>query len=454
MNLEKSTETVLRPTAWLDGLRGVAALLVTLNHVVYDYHYYDNPYHPGPYPKNDPEINWTSAFQLPIIRIFHEGALMVCIFYVISGYVLSVRKIQAIRNGDFERLSDMIYTSAVRRPFRLFVPMYIAMFLTKICEGLGIYGGGHGLWWTIGQWGKLVSHLPDMSYFIDLPCIANYGFAQFWTIPTEFGCSMVLFLLAMAVSRMPFAFRLSVVASLMTERFFSGHWAMSLFMAGWLIAETEAVYSSSTTTTLPSEITYLSATPVVQMEMEEESPPWYSNSRIAQRFSRLPSFSIVCWSIGFFFSLILGSYARKNGKLDPMIGWLRFIIPPAYEADMRKNIAPLTLSAMLMTKSIFRVPQLQGIFTTRIAIYLGEVSYSVYCVHNMVQYSLRPRVDRFISAYMRTDGNDHFNRTLQTIIQIITSTFVEFWVADLWWRWIDGPAVKFTKWVSVRARGK
>ncbi|KAH0383268.1 hypothetical protein KCU92_g5458, partial [Aureobasidium melanogenum] len=66
----------VHPTAWLDGMRGIAALLVYVYHLSYSTH--------------DVDTAWTydgkqGFLRLPLIRFFYNGHFMVAIFFVLSG---------------------------------------------------------------------------------------------------------------------------------------------------------------------------------------------------------------------------------------------------------------------------------------------------------------------------------------------------------------------------------
>lgn len=69
----------LHPTAWLDGMRGFAALMVFLYHLSYSTHDVYTAYIPS----------HKDFLRLPLIRSFYNGNFMVSIFFVVSGFALS-----------------------------------------------------------------------------------------------------------------------------------------------------------------------------------------------------------------------------------------------------------------------------------------------------------------------------------------------------------------------------
>lgn len=94
----------LHRTAYLDGLRGVAALLVVIAH--YEATYFaslDPAWHNGVVDEvsvdghaqtvkresNGSSNSNSNVLQLPILRVIYSGRFMVAIFFVISGHVLS-----------------------------------------------------------------------------------------------------------------------------------------------------------------------------------------------------------------------------------------------------------------------------------------------------------------------------------------------------------------------------
>ncbi|KAH0036597.1 hypothetical protein KCU78_g1876, partial [Aureobasidium melanogenum] len=119
---KKVPKTELHRTAYLDGLRGFAALLVfSLHHQVWG--------HSGTGGEFILEnaFGWNGVYQLicfPGIRIlFSGGHLAVAIFFVISGYVLSVKPLTLLQSGDMMKMSENLASALFRRWLRLYIPV-------------------------------------------------------------------------------------------------------------------------------------------------------------------------------------------------------------------------------------------------------------------------------------------------------------------------------------------
>jgi hypothetical protein len=124
--------TKLHPTSWLDGLRGFAALFVYFAHyILVWYPTLDKGYASGP--------DEYYIAQLPYIRVIFSGFGMVCLFFVISGYVLSYSSLQKIRNGDLPALFDTLASSVFRRWLRLFLPIFVSTFITMLIARAGLW---------------------------------------------------------------------------------------------------------------------------------------------------------------------------------------------------------------------------------------------------------------------------------------------------------------------------
>ncbi|GJC84714.1 hypothetical protein ColLi_07552 [Colletotrichum liriopes] len=121
----------------LDGLRGIACLLV------FNYHFLW-PWTPaimlgyGAMPPGSPEPYFERS-SLPILCLLQRGRPMVAIFFAISGYVLCRHILRAIHERRLEAAYQSLASSVFRRVFRLYIPPTISMFLVAILAQMGAF---------------------------------------------------------------------------------------------------------------------------------------------------------------------------------------------------------------------------------------------------------------------------------------------------------------------------
>ncbi|KAH7367663.1 acyltransferase 3 [Plectosphaerella cucumerina] len=121
----------------LDGLRGIACLLVFNYHFLWPW----TPtimlgYGAMPPYSAQPYTEWSS---LPIICLLQRGRPMVAIFFAISGYVVCRHIIRAIHERRLEAAYQALASAAFRRTFRLYIPPTISMFLVAMLAQVGVF---------------------------------------------------------------------------------------------------------------------------------------------------------------------------------------------------------------------------------------------------------------------------------------------------------------------------
>ena len=116
------------------GLRGIACFLVVLAHGFQGF--------------GMPETSFAVPFPfaLPFFRlILHGGFLSVAIFFVMSGYVCSIKPLKLARAGKAQEARNVIASSAFRRVIRLAIPATIATTIGWFLCQIGAYDKAHTL---------------------------------------------------------------------------------------------------------------------------------------------------------------------------------------------------------------------------------------------------------------------------------------------------------------------
>ncbi|MDD5616650.1 MAG: acyltransferase [Candidatus Methanoperedens sp.] len=133
---------------YLDGLRGLAAFIVVLGH-------YAVGFYPASYTARIEEVRADNAVDLLIsgtpLNVFYGGNFAVTVFFILSGYVLSYKFFKY-------RDQEIIISSAVRRYFRLLIPVLFSSIIAYSFMKLSLFYNKEAAtlttstWWLAAYW--------------------------------------------------------------------------------------------------------------------------------------------------------------------------------------------------------------------------------------------------------------------------------------------------------------
>ncbi|KAI9746778.1 MAG: hypothetical protein M1835_002432, partial [Candelina submexicana] len=202
--------------------------------------------------------------QLPPFRILAMGPAAVAIFFIISGFVLTQRPLRLARGQQWEEVSHTLSSSIIRRPIRLFLPLFIATFISMLLTYMNLMDNGIDDEYClvtileptapaavnfplqIAQWLRVVwQSLNVWDWSVYFPPYDHH----LWTISTEFRGSMALFFATLMLCRLKSWARLTLVCLSIIYSVIWLRWDMALFLFGFLFAETSQIKNSK-----PSEL--------------------------------------------------------------------------------------------------------------------------------------------------------------------------------------------------------
>lgn len=314
-----TASATIERTHYLDGLRGVAALVVVIGHLdiflgfILGYE------------------GWGNFAREGIGRAFN-GNFAVCIFFVLSGYLLTM---PSVRHGNGARAGE----AAARRYFRLtpivLVSVILAYFLWVI---VGIPSG------QMTDFGQGFRYMQEEYQFHPslMEVIGNGLFGVYfgdnryngplWTIQIELWGSLLLF---------------AFIALFAQSRHYVALCAVvSVFLISWL-GEWGIYYSL-----------FFAGSAVCHLKLRVS--PWLL----------IPA-------------LYLGTVSEWTPDFVALVEAAGL---PTSLAIVR--VAPHAIAAVLLISVLLSNNQLQRAFSTRSARYLGRVSYALYAVHIPVLYTL------------------------------------------------------------------
>ncbi|KAK4236813.1 acyltransferase family-domain-containing protein [Achaetomium macrosporum] len=420
----------LRPTSWLDGVRGVAALAVYLFHAMGCW--------ASLVPAWRADDAQTSILQLPLVRtIFVGGGGAVSVFFVLSGYVLTQRCLRLIRAGSGTAVYPAVASSAFRRGFRLYLPPILLTFCEMLMTRLGFppplnfsfvaEPTFHGQFWDwLVETNRLVNPLYNFRRAI-------HGFvthpkydAVIWTIPVEFYGSMVCYSLLFALARVSSnGPRMGFVALFCVLSMAFGYWNIFCFTAGMLVAD-------------------------INLGQEEDSTVIRTGPPRPKR--------TLLWTSGFAISFYLAGFPTlvyKEGRTKPMPGFetLRALIPAGLDMEDPARFWWSVAGAVLLL-SVSQLPRFRAVFDTYLCQYLAKISFSLYLVHEfcIVLFGLRLQ-----GLLLRVAGVESQNKGLGywviCLVWFALFTVPVFALAAQVDRWVNVPSVKFAKWLEERCLG-
>ncbi|KAM7209176.1 Acyltransferase family domain containing protein [Naviculisporaceae sp. PSN 640] len=435
----------LHPTSYLDGMRGLAALFVFFCHYFYtcfviaqSYGYGDSNYH---------------VLKLPIIRLFYQGPPMVSVFFVISGYALSLKPLKLIRSRSYENLCATISSLIFRRGFRLFLPPVISTLMIMVLLRVGAYE------WTrefayddkymrniqeihyeranttaeqLVDWGKEMFrfvHIWDWDAYEGSTAID----VHLWTIPVEFRASMMVFLTLLGTARLKTAWRFAWVGLVGMFCFRSGRWEVLLFYGGMVLAEVDLIRGAHSDHS-------------GQEVQKTILPPLPKTAPISKAPSKRTS--KIFWALLSILSLYLMSQPDQGGASTP--GWifLTSLIPSFWQPPLQDPYRYYqSIGAFLIVLCVSRSTSWQAFFNSAPIQYLGKISYAMYLMHGPVLHTLGYAIERFVWTRI-TGVETDMAYVGGFVLASLAVVPLVIWVSDVFWRGVDEPVVRFGKWLE------
>ncbi|OQE32749.1 hypothetical protein PENFLA_c001G08505 [Penicillium flavigenum] len=424
-----------RPTAYLDGLRGFAALLVYWGHHqlwahdggvgnAFELAYgYDGKYY---------------FACLPGIRtLFSGGHFAVSVFFVLSGYVLSMRPLVSIQDGDYAGLGKGLSSAVFRRWFRLYIPVicttlcyitFLHLFqITAVPELQGSYRAELWNWYAEFKNFSFPLRTGGEPWF-------TYNFHA-WSIPVEHRGSLAVYTAVLAFSRFRRNARLLGEVALVVYLLYiadGSHYAM--FIAGMLLQDLDL------------------------LAVRNDLPRF---------FLRLGPFKAAIMTVLFYASLYLGGVPSHTDNLQQLRdspGWylLSFLKP---QAVFDYKWFYLFWAAVFLVACTSHLQWLKAFFTAPFNQYLGRISFAFYLVHGPVLWTLGDRLYAAV-GFVRDSHYQNcpwwINRLplpnvgpLGLEVNFLVANLVllplTIWLAEITTRLVDEPAVKFSQWIYQRA---
>lgn len=234
-----------------------------------------------------------------------------------------------------------------------------------------------------------------------------------WTIPAEFKGSIVVYMLLLGLARTRTTVKIPILLGAMAQCASTSERLLVLFIGGLLMAEIDQLWSPRTTS---AEQTW------------------------SQIFKSVYTYT-------FLFGIYLGSHPDKMDEAPGYILICSILRSIGLDHYWALEEACRSAGALLVVGSINYSPVLQRPFKTSFTQYLGQVSFSIYLLHYWIlELIAKPMVSHALALFGFM-GPGHKIMSFGCAVTLVFSFIwpFQFWLADLYTRYIDMRAVKLAK---------
>lgn len=102
---------------------------------------------------------------------------------------------------------------------------------------------------------------------------------------------------------------------------------------------------------------------------------------------------------------------------------------------------------MVFIIGVGRAPGWQRFFNTSVIQYFGKISYAIYLMHGVGMHAIGYHWEKW--AYSIT-GVEGYNYNTGFVLGACLCVPTVIWCADIFWRAVDIPTVRFAKWLESK----
>ena len=366
---------------YLEGLRGIASLMVVFTH------YYGGWY------LSPTIINQLSPFSQSLVKspisLIWNGQLAVCIFFVLSGYVLSIKFFETNNR-------DIVISSALRRYWRLSIPCVVSMLFAYVLLKNKLYFNQEVFEVTSSPWIRLFwRQFPDIFevlkegfYGIFLDSNASTYNAVLWTMKWEFLGSFMVFAICYLIGNSQFRnyyyFCVTLMLLLAEEAF------LLAFLFGMILSD---------------------------LSRQEDS-----------RAKIMIFNTIICWGLLF-------------------MGLLFIVFLPFIQVNVSFRVTPYiyVLSSLFIVIATLGDTGIKKIFDQKACAFLGRISFPLYLVH-------LPILCSFSSYMFLTLLRSGFTYSVSFWFAFLAGLILSFVGAHYFGKYIDEPSIDIAKHIEITIR--
>lgn len=375
----------MKKEKYLDGVRGMAAFIVVIYHYV-------AAFYPALYTGNVNNIKTSGGVELFIVNspfnILYDGSVSVCIFFILSGYVLTYKY---FKDDDIQK----IRSTAIRRYIRLVIPVVFSVFIAYIILKLKLFYNIQAAEVSSSEWLKGFYNFEPNVFEMIKQAIYGVLFKQsttynpvLWTMYYEFYGSFLVIAFALMFGKVRNRW---IVYSILLVLTFNNNFLP--FVLGLMLSDC-----------------------------------YNTKKQTIQRYIN-KSINIVFIILG----LLLASYPPAVSVENTMYAFMKlnYIENASY---FYHSIGAFFIMVVILNSNI-----LKRVFSTKVFQFLGSISFSVYIIHFLILNSF--------SSYLFIQLSPFLRYYQVVLIVMIVSLGMIILISYYVYKYVDMSGIKLSKYL-------
>ncbi|KAJ0117127.1 hypothetical protein J7T55_003544 [Diaporthe amygdali] len=411
-------------TSYLNGLRGVACLIVFNYHVAILW----NP------------MQKKTLGKVPLFNVGLAGHGATMVFFVLSGFVLSYSPLSKISSGGNDSaLLTSLWSSIIRRGFRLFTPLVaLAFMFAFVTFFTSMYEDSKQLpyaqtdpktvadfFLNMESYARMVLRLINpFTWKIVQPATLE----QAWTLPFEYRGSLIVFLLCIVCSRLTSRCRKLFLLAFALFALHYVRWDVFCFTAGMGLAELRfCPLFESQPEALPRSAADVPARPWARLARHVK----VRSVRSAVALLTLVPAVVVCAWPESGATLGVEPYASIHATFTP-----------AQYSGNDIDFLYASVGAVGVLASLESLPSFQWLLSTAPFRYLGEISFAFYLMHLLLITTVSAPTFLFLMDVLGWSFQPSY-----VVVWILAAAGTCI-TADWFWRAVDETSVRMSRKIS------
>lgn len=376
----------MKKIGFFEGVRGIAAFIVVISHFI-------QVFYPALFSSNVELVHndfETTIPQTPL-NFFYNGNFAVCIFFVLSGFVLSYKYI-------VKKDKDILVESAAKRYFRLAIPVTVSILFAYVLLKFNLYYYGYSMYITKSTMTDFYVMEPSIINALKEALVGSFFYNEFshnavlWTMYYELIGSFIVFsfLALFGNSRNRFVFYVVLLVLFWNTYFIA-------FVLGMILCD-------------------------IYHHMNGKFVTFLRNKVVV------------------FLFLISGIYLGSYPYVGTKGTIYEFIV--FENLDINYFVMAHILGAFLLLIAVLNSNLLQKFFELKPFLYLGNISFSLYLIHFIMINSMSSYI--FLKMYkLGVSYNQSF------LISFSISLIFIFILSHFMNKYVDQKSVKISKTIYI-----